>query len=220
MARRHARSFAAGVLAGSAATLGSLAALNLLSRVRRRGVVRLEKSLQIGRPVEEVFRSWVDLERLPQLSPMIQQITRQGDRSHWRVMVDGRSCEWDAMIEQFIPNQAIGWKSLTGPKHTGRINFSPMGHDTLVHVTMNYAPRLRLLSPFFPTISEHLEDYIERVLRDFKSSLEKHEQAPPAREPVAATGTFGAGEDLNGRTQHIRFGGTPSPAEWPPETKT
>ena len=220
MARRHARSFVAGVLTGSAATIGSLAAINLLARVRRRGVVRLEKSLQIGRPVEEVFRSWVDLERLPQLSPVIQQITRNGDRSHWRVVVDGRSYEWDAMIEQFIPNQAIGWKSLTGPKHTGRISFSPMGHDTLVHVTMNYAPRLRLLSPFFPTLSEHLEDYVERALRDFKSALEKHAPAPPVREPAAATGTFGPSDDLNGRTQHIRFGGTPSPAEWPPETKT
>ena len=220
MARPHAKSFAAGVLTGSAATIGSLAIINLLARVRRRGVVRLEKSLQIGRPVEEVFRSWVDLERLPQLSPMIQQITRHGDRSHWRVRVDGRPYEWDAMIEQFIPNQAVGWKSLRGPKHTGRINFSPMGHDTLVHVTMNYAPRFRLLSPFFPTLSEHLEDYIERVLRDFKSSLEKHEPPTTQREPAAATGTFGPGEDMNGRTQHIRFGGTPSPAEWPPETKT
>ena len=220
MARRHAKSFAAGVLTGSAAAIGSLAVINLLARARRRGVVRLEKSLQIGRPVEEVFRSWVDLERLPQLSPIIQQISRNGDRSHWRVVVDGRSYEWDAMIEQFIPNQSVGWKSLSGPKHTGRISFSPMGHDTLVHVTMNYVPGFRLLSPFFPTISEHLEDCIERVLRDFKSHLEKHEQGAKQREPSAATGTFGPGEDMNGRTQHIRFGGTPSPAEWPPETKT
>lgn len=220
MARRHAKSFAAGMAAGSAATLGSLLAINLVARLRHRRVVRLEKSLQIGRPVEEVFRSWVDLERLPQLSPVIEQITRHGDRSHWRVVMDGRSYEWDALIEQFIPNQSVGWKSLSGPRHTGRISFSPLGHDTLVHVTMNYAPRMRLLSPFFPAISEHLEDCIERVLRDFKAALEKHEQAAPAREPAAATGTFGPGEDLNGRTQHIRFGGAPSPADWPPESKT
>ncbi len=220
MARRHAKSFAAGLITGSAATIGSLALMNLLLRLQRKGIVRLEKSLQIGRPVEEVFRSWVDLERLPQLSPVIQQITRRGDRSHWRVVVDGRAYEWDALMEQFIPNQSVGWKSLSGPKHTGRISFSPLGHDTLVHVTMNYAPRLRLLAPFYPAVSEHLENYIERVLRDFKAGMEKREQSTAPHEPAVATGTFGPSEDLNGRTQHIRFGGAPTPADWPPESKT
>ena len=223
MAKRDGKGFTAGILIGSAATLGALGAFNLVARLRHSRVVRLEKSLQIGKPVEEVFRAWVDLERLPQLSPVIQQITRHGDRSHWRVVIDGQTYEWDALIEQFIPNQSVGWKSLTGPKHTGRISFSPIGHDTLVHVTMNYAPPLRLLSPFYPTLSEHLEDRIERVLRDFKTALEKdgHPQpAPVPREPVAATGTLGGPQDMSGRTQHIRFGGAPSPADWPSESKT
>lgn len=222
MAKQHAKSFAAGVITGSAATLGALGAFNLLARLRHSRVVRLEKSLQIGRSVEEVFRAWVDLERLPQLSPVIQQITRHGDRSHWRVVIDGQTYEWDALIEQFIPNQSVGWKSLNGPKHTGRITFSTIGHDTLVHVTMNYAPPLRLLSPFYPTLSEHLEDRIERVLRDFKAAIEKNSQAAQLpREPVVpATGTFGGGQDMSGRTQHIRFGGTPSPTDWPADSKT
>jgi uncharacterized membrane protein len=218
---KQAKSFTAGVITGSAATLGALAGFNLLARLRHNRIVRLEKSLQIGRPVDEVFRAWVDLERLPQLSPAIQQITRHGDRSHWRVVIDGQTYEWDAMIEQFIPNQSVGWKSLSGPKHTGRISFSPIGHDTLVHVTMNYAPPMRLFSPFFPALSEHLENRIERVLRDFKASIEKNAQpAPVPHEPVPATGTFGGGQDMSGRTQHIRFGGAPSPADWPSESKT
>ena len=54
--------------------------------------------------------------------------------------LDGRKVQWDAEVEQFIPKQAIGWKSVNGPKHTGRITFAPIGNDTLVQVTMNWKP--------------------------------------------------------------------------------
>ena len=80
--------------------------------------------------------------------------------------------EWDARIEQLIPNEAIGWKSVNGPKHTGRITFSPIGNDTLVQVTMNYAPPLRLFLPFVAPMTGRIEGVIERVLRDFKASAE------------------------------------------------
>jgi len=83
-----------------------------------------------------------------------------------------------------VPNQAIGWKSVRGPKHSGRINFARLGNDTLVHVTMNYAPPIgrlgRLLAPF----TDHLESKIEEALRDFKRSLE--EAATSSRERSAS----------------------------------
>ena len=92
--------------------------------------------------------------------------------THWRVGVGPANLEWDARIEQLIPNEAIGWKSLNGPKHTGRITFSPIEGDTLVQVTMNYAPPLRLFLPFVTPMTGRIEGVIERVLRDFKASIE------------------------------------------------
>ncbi len=154
--------------------MGAVAVLlpQLLGRAGASRIIRLEKSVQIGRSVEEVFNAWSDWDRLPRVSENIADIRNYGDRSHWRVNVGGRFIEWDAVTEQYIENQAIGWKSINGPKHTGRITFSPLGDDTLVHVSMNYAPPSRILRPFLAPMTGHMEGLIEKVLRDFKASVE------------------------------------------------
>ena len=180
-----------GFAAGAATGFTALALLNRAGRTSR-SVVRLDKSIQIGRSVEEVFNAWNDFEHLSRASHIIEAVRRHGDRSHWQINLDGRRLAWDSEIEQFIPNQAVGWKSLRGPKHTGRINFSPLGNDTLVQVVMNYQPPLPWLRPFFPTMSMHLEKFLERVLRDFKASLEGKGQEG-REQPVRGTGTYGPG---------------------------
>jgi uncharacterized membrane protein len=192
----------------------------------------LEKALQIGRPVEEVFSAWTNLEGLPQMSECIREVRRDGNRSRWKVQVEGQQFEWDAGIEQFIPNQAVGWKTLRGPKHTGRITFAPVGNDTLVQVTMNYAPPGGVLGRFSQNLGGRLEKYLDQVLRDFKASLEGKGQEgrrPPVRSEAAgpgigltqndaqrATGTFGGSQDVLDR-----FGNRPNPVEYtvPPEAK-
>ena len=214
--------FAAGAAAGSAGTLGVLLALNFAGRAGLGRVVRLEKSIQIGSPVEDVFRGWLDLERLPQLSDVIEQITRDGDYSHWRVNVEGKQFEWEAKIEQFILNQAIGWKSIEGVKHSGRITFSPLGTDTMVYVTMNYSPPIRLLTPFASSLAARVEETMEKVLRDFKAALEMRTRHRHPAESVQGTGTFGPGPELATSTQHNRFGGQPNAVDYtrPPEAKS
>ncbi|HSB76770.1 MAG TPA: SRPBCC family protein [Terriglobales bacterium] len=213
------RGFGMGAAVGAGGTVGIIFGLNYVGRAGRRRVVRLEKSIQIGAPVEDVFRAWLDMERLPQLTDVIEQVRRYGDRSHWTVNVDGRQFEWDAEIEQFILNQSIGWKSVSGSKNSGRVTFSPLGTDTLVHVTMNYAPKISLLTPFVNSFSMRLEELIEKALRDIKAALEARvEMSRP--KPADATGTYGPAE--LGGTQHTRFGGAPNPVEFtrPPEAKS
>ncbi|HVU47804.1 MAG TPA: hypothetical protein VHD85_16855, partial [Terracidiphilus sp.] len=43
----------------------------LMGRAGRSRIIRLEKSIQIGRPVQEVFEAWTDWERLPRVSENI-----------------------------------------------------------------------------------------------------------------------------------------------------
>ncbi len=240
MTKRFWRGFAVGAAAGAGSGIGAYLAISSLLGGRQRHIVRLEKSLQIGRSVPEVFEAWASLERLPQISDFVQDIRRQGNRSHWSVRVDGRTVEWDAEIEQFIPNQAIGWKTVNGPKHTGRITFSPIGKDTLLQVTMNYVPPSRLLKPMVENSSGLLEQYVEQVLRDFKSALEGKGQEgrkPAVRgsdvgpgtgmtqtEASRATGTFGASPSsrpLSPNDVADRFGNPANPVEFtaPPEAK-
>ena len=173
--------FAAGAAIGTGAAIAAAVIANVVGN-RDSRIIRLEDSVQIGRRVDDVFRAWRDLENLADSMQYINRIRVDGDVSIWDATVDGKAFRWKAQITQVIPNETIGWKSVSGPKHTGRIVFSPVGDDTLVHVTMNYAPSVgvfgRLLSPF----SEHLEGYINQCLRDFKDAMENginKEKKPP-----------------------------------------
>jgi uncharacterized membrane protein len=209
MARRFW--FMAGMAAGTAMSVV------LLSRREGRGgrrVVRLEKSLQIGKPVSEVFQAWSDLAGLPQRIGALESVERYGQRSRWAINVGGRRVQWDAELTQNIPNQALAWKSLNGPKHTGRIDFSDIAGDTLLHVTMNWAPPVGV-ARF--VAADEVERYLDQALRDFKASLEgKGQEAriaaqgfPPQSSVVEpgqqrATGT--GDTSLHRKTQTSRFG--------------
>ena len=197
--RRYWTGFTTGALVGAGAATGSLLFTNLWGRARSSRILRLEKSIQVGRPVQEVFDAWLELETLPAMSEHILDVQRKGNHSHWRVRVNGREMEWDSRIEQLVPNEAIAWKSTSGPKHTGRVTFAPLGKDTLLHVTMNYAPPIRLLRPFLAPMAGNMEGYIEAVLRDFKRALEtrgaesgpRMMPSPTMSSQSRATGTFG-----------------------------
>jgi len=221
------RAFAMGAAAGT----GAMLIPQLVGRASGSRIIRLEKSIQIGRGVEEVFEAWTDWDRLPRVAENIAEIRNYGNRSHWRVQVDGQHFDWEALIEQKIPNQAIGWKSVRGLKHTGRVTFSPLGNDTLVLITMNYIPSLRVLRPLLSPMSGHMEGLIEKVLRDFKASVESRPRGVPGviySEPekigpgtvmtdLPKTGTFG--DDR--RTSELSFGGSVPPIEYtaPPDAK-
>jgi uncharacterized membrane protein len=220
------RGFAVGAvsaMAGAAAVATIRMAggsLGVFGSRRGRRIVRLEKALQIGLPVEDVFRAWLEVAKVPDLSSIIGSQTRRSDHWHWRIALGDRDIEWDARVEQLIPNQAIGWKSLSGPKHTGRITFAPIGNNTLVQVTMNYAPRSFWMRGISASMKQRLEDYLDQVLRDFKAALEgkgqEHatrrglqEQAVRTNLSSSSTGTHGSVHMH--RPQNTRFAGPPNP---------
>lgn len=157
-----------GATAGSA---GFLVASGRGSSYDNR-ILRLESSIQIGRPMEEVFGAWSRLEELPHRISALRSVDASGGSTRWTMEIDGRPFSFQAVTSQLIPNQAIGWKSVSGPKHSGRINFAKLGKDTLVHVSMNYAPPLGRFGRLLTPITGHLESRIEEALRDFKRSLE------------------------------------------------
>src|SRR3954465_3122775 len=208
-------SFWAGI--GVGAGIGAAVVLlpQVLGRAGASRIIRLEKSIQIGHPVDEVFNAWVDWDRLPRAADNVCEIRNFGDRTHWPINVGGQTIEWDAITVQYIENQAIGWKSINGPKHTGRVTFAPIGDDTLVHVTMNYAPPSRALRPVLAPMAGHMEGLIEKVLRDFKASVESRSRGGQGRvrggasqagpgtrvSEVSKMGTFGADEPIDPQTR-------------------
>lgn len=214
------KNFWGGFAAGAAVVIGGAWIYGLIGRGGRSHIIRLEKSVQIARPVSEVFETWSDLESLPRFTTLLRNVTRDGDHSHWVAEIAGRPVEWDAEVVQVIPNQEIGWKSVSGTRNSGRITFSQLGGQTMLHVQMNYAPRPWILRPLVSTLAGQLEGYIEQALRDVKAALEsgrgkRTEQAGVQQEPAQATGTYGP------TAQNPRFGTPTVPVEFtrPPDAK-
>jgi uncharacterized membrane protein len=194
---RYWSGFAAGAFLGTGAALAALYFANLNSS-RDRHILRLEDNIQIARPVDEVFSAWANLESLPDHLEFVNSVRVAGFTSYWDVTIDGKDLKWQAQTVQFIPNEAIAWKSVSGPKHSGRVNFSNIGDDTLMHVTMNYAPPLGRFGRMLAPVDDHLENYIAKALREFKHSLEGKASgrgSDPSRAPwrneQQATGTYG-----------------------------
>ncbi len=183
--------FAAGAAFGALAMAGALSyRRDEYGDSNDSRVVHIERSINIGRPVDVLFSTWLNLERIPQLISVVKKAERFGSGSHWAVNVDGHKLEWGAQTTQVIFNESIGWKSVSGPRHSGRISFSPLGDQTVVHVMMSYAPRATAESSL-AGIEMSLGQWIERGLREFKASMEddslRHESS--RRETMARTGT-------------------------------
>jgi uncharacterized membrane protein len=169
---RYWTGFAAGAFIGTSAAVAAAYLANVMSS-RNRHILRLEESIQIARPVYDVFQALLDFERLPRYVDSVKRVRVAGQNSYWNVTADGRDFKWQMRTVQLIPNEAIGWKSVRGPKHSGRISFSKIGEDTLMHLTMNYAPPLGRMGMAMGSGDEHLEGYIAKALRDFKHVLEQ-----------------------------------------------
>src|SRR2546423_11652110 len=166
--------FVGGITIGTLAGMGGVLAVRRLSGGTDSHILRLEKSINIGRPLESVFAAWANIERLPQYISFIKRVERLGARARWWINMDGKEFAWNSQITQLVPQQSIGWKSLGRPRHTGRISFAPLGQQTVIHVVMNYAPPLGGLGAMLP-IEWHLENWIEQGLREFKAGLEGRE---------------------------------------------
>jgi len=78
--------------------------------------VRVDKSITIARPRQEVFEYWRRLSNLPQFMKNLDSVTELDDQhSHWVVKAPaGRRVEWHAVVHNEIPGEMVAWRSLPG----------------------------------------------------------------------------------------------------------
>jgi uncharacterized membrane protein len=126
-------------------TLGvSTAARPERSGVRDQSGHRIDKSITIARPPEELYRFWRNLENLPEFMENIESIRILDDRrSHWVVKGPaGRYVEWDAEIVNEHPGQMISWQTLPGAdvQSAGTVRFTPTdeGRGTILRVVLEF----------------------------------------------------------------------------------
>lgn len=110
--------------------------------VRRHRGIKIEESIIVHRPPQELFAFWRSLEYLPSFMNRIKSIRTTGEKtSHW---VTGLGLEWDAEIHNEIENELIAWRSLENSdvNHAGSVHFRsiPDTNATRVRVILSYEP--------------------------------------------------------------------------------
>lgn len=113
--------------------------------------VHLRTTLELDRPVHEVFEFCRDFENFPRVIQSLHNITDYQDgRSHWEVMSPrGELLAWDAEVTKYVPNVVIAWRSLPDSvvDCNGLIRFAPTpSGGTELQIQVDYDPRDTRLS--------------------------------------------------------------------------
>lgn len=118
-----------------------------VASVRRGEGTKVEQSVVVNQPLQEVYQFWRNFENLPRFMDHLESVTVIDEtRSHWIAKAPaGTRVEWDAVIHNEIEGQLIAWRSLPGAdiNNAGSVHFSPAAGDTgqtEVRVVLSYEP--------------------------------------------------------------------------------
>lgn len=139
---------------------------------------RIEESIVIDRPADEVFAFCRQLENLPQFMQHLVEVRPLDERrSHWVARGPfGRRLEWDAEIINLREGRLIAWRSIPGGDvdTAGSVHFQPADHQhTRLEVSLKYdPPGGKLGANLADLLGEGLEDQIRDDLRRLRERLQ------------------------------------------------
>jgi uncharacterized membrane protein len=140
--------------------------------------IRVEETVTIQRPVEQLYRFWRNLENLPRVMEHLQSVLPLGaNRFHWTVRAPLGTVEWDAEIIEERENELIAWRSLEGSQvdNAGSVRFdrAPGGGGTEVRVNLAYKPPAGPLGALIAKmLGEEPGQQVSQDLRRFKQVME------------------------------------------------
>jgi uncharacterized membrane protein len=158
-------------------------------RARERNAVaqRVQESIEVQAPVEDIFRYWSNFENFSTFMANVEEVRMTGqDTSHWRVKGPlGKSVEFEAKTTEMDPNRGIGWNTVEGDVVTsGEVRFEEAAPGrTRVDVTMNYSdPPGGAVGEVVANILSDPERNLKEDLENFARIVERGELGgrPPA----------------------------------------
>lgn len=143
---------------------------------------KIERSIAINRPPEELYEAIIDSEYLPRLLGHVTSILPLEDgRARWRAKGPlGSELTWDAQVIRDRPNQMISWRSLDGSdvETAGSVHLRPLpvGRGTEVRVSLKYnPPGGKLAAGVADFLGQGLDAEVRDDLRRFKQLMETGE---------------------------------------------
>jgi uncharacterized membrane protein len=145
---------------------------------------RVHESIEIGAPVEDIFRYWSNFQNFPNFMSNVEEVRMTAkDTSHWRVKGPlGKSVEFDAKTTELDPNRGIGWNTVNGEVMTsGEVRFEEVSPGrTQVEVTLNYAdPPGGAIGEVVANALSNPERILREDLENFARIVERGELGGP-----------------------------------------
>ena len=114
------------------------------NKARHRGAMSSVKdSIEVDVPVSTAYNQWTQLEDFPKFMEGVREVRQLDDtHTHWRAEVAGQEQEWESEIVEQIPDKRIAWRSTSGLKNAGAINFLRISDGrTRVTLQMEHDPQ-------------------------------------------------------------------------------
>ena len=117
---------------------------SLLGLGSRGNGIRVQKTVNINAPIDEVYRFWHNFENFPLFMDHVKEVTVQNGISNWKVAGPaGSSMEFQSHITRDVPNESIAWETIPDSQihHSGVVRFEEnWDGGTRVTVQMTYLP--------------------------------------------------------------------------------
>lgn len=192
--KRSLRGVLTAIAGGSLAYHGATADKSITDKVTdavgANKPIRVEKTVTINKPAEELYNYWHDFENFPNFMKHVKSVkVIDLRRSHWVANAPmGQTVEWDADIVNDQPNRLIAWASIDGAdiENSGFVHFQPApeGRGTEVKVVMEYdVPGGMVTAAIAKLFGEEPEQQIGDELRRFKQLMEAGEIATTEGQP-------------------------------------
>jgi uncharacterized membrane protein len=88
--------------------------------------IRVQKTINISAPIDEVYRFWHNFENFPLFMDHVKEVLVQNGISTWKVAGPaGSSMEFQSHITRDVPNESIAWETVSDSQinHSGVVRF-------------------------------------------------------------------------------------------------
>jgi len=152
--------------------------------------IKIDRSIVVARPADELYQLWRDLERLPTFMRHLQSVdVLDRDRSHWVASGPmGLRVEWDAEVFNERAGELIAWRSLEDSDiaTAGSVRFERVPGGTRIRVQLSYEVLgSRAATAIASMFGESPDTQVEEDLRRFKAYAESPALAEAYRPKMA-----------------------------------
>jgi Predicted integral membrane protein len=150
-------------------------------------MVEHSASIMVKAPIHQVYMLFTHFHDFPKFMSFVKEVTYYDEqRSHWVVKALGEY-EWDAVNENWKPDEQVGWRSTRGLNNSGVVKFHALGPErTSVYVYIHYSPPSGPLG----SVGEHLgiNAYFDAILqKDLTNFARMVEESPSgALDPMSS----------------------------------